>query len=114
MIPRLKGVIAYGHDTKLPREYGEDVTIGWGTRPSPKVKPFEEDPKDISTRGWGNIPNPGKHPTPTCGWGNRPKPKKDLVGIEVQGRHNNQLGKGGKVRYTLIPPKVKLTYRTSR
>ena len=91
MIPRLKGVIAHGHDTKLPGEDGEDAAIDWGTRPSPKAKLFEEDLRDILTHDWGNKPNPEKDPTPT--------------GIKVQGRHNNQLGNGGKVRSTLIPPK---------
>ena len=51
MILRLKGVIAHDHDTKLPGEYGEGATAGWGTRPSPKVKPFEEDSEDILTCG---------------------------------------------------------------
>ena len=62
MIPRLKGVIAHGHNTKLPREDGEGAAAGWGTRPNPKAKPFVEDPRDA----------------PTCGWGNRPNPKKKL------------------------------------
>ena len=54
MIARLKGVITNSHDTKLPREDGEDVAIGWGTRPSPKVKPFREDLRDTLTYDWGN------------------------------------------------------------
>ena len=60
MIPRLKGVIAHSYDTKLLGENGEDTTLGWGTRPSPKTKPFKEDPRDASTCGWGNRPNPKK------------------------------------------------------
>ena len=114
MITILKGDIAHGHDTKLSREDGEDVAIGWGTKPSLKAKPFEGDPGDISTHGWGNKPNPMKDHTPTRGWGNKPNPNKDPVGIEVQGRHNNRLGKGGKVRSTLIPPKMKPTRAISR
>ena len=51
MIPILKGVIAHSHDTKLPGEDGEDMATGWGTRPSPKVKPFENDLRDTLTRG---------------------------------------------------------------
>ena len=49
MILRFKGSIAHGHDTKLLGEDGEDVTTGWGTKPSPKVKPFEEDHTDTPT-----------------------------------------------------------------
>ena len=60
MILRLKGIIAHDHDTKLPGEYGEGVAAGWGIKPSPKVKPFKEDPGDSPTYGWGNIPNPRK------------------------------------------------------
>ena len=60
MIQRLKGVIAHSHNTKLPGEDGEGVAAGWGTRPSPKAKPFEENPKDTLTCGWGNRPNPKK------------------------------------------------------
>ena len=78
MIPRLKGVIAHSHDTKVLGEDGEDLTIGQGTRLSPKAKPFEEDPRD----------------TPTCGLWNRPNPKKDSTGVKVHGRYNNHLGKG--------------------
>ena len=33
----------------------------------PKVKPFEEDPRDALTHGWGNRPNPRKDPTPAHG-----------------------------------------------
>ena len=73
MIPRLKGAITEGHNTKLPREDGEDAATGWGTRPSPKAKPFREDPED----------------TLICGLGNRPNPKNNLIRIEVQGQHNN-------------------------
>ena len=62
MILRLKSVIAHDHDTKLPEEDGEGSTAGWGTRPSPKVKPFEEDPGDTPTRDWRNRPNLGKDP----------------------------------------------------
>ena len=51
MIPRLKGVIAHDHDTKLLGKYGEGMATSWGTRPSPKVKPLEEDPGDALTRG---------------------------------------------------------------
>ena len=51
MIPRLKGVIAHDHDTKLPGENGKDVATGWGTKPSPKVKNFGEDLRDTLTRG---------------------------------------------------------------
>ena len=63
MIPRLKGVITHDHCTKLPRQDGENMAIGWGTKLGPKAKPFEEDPKDTLTRGWGNKPNPKKDPT---------------------------------------------------
>ena len=51
MIPRLKDVIAHDHDTKLLGEDGGDAAIGWGTRPSPKEKPFGEDPGDTLTCG---------------------------------------------------------------
>ena len=64
------------HDTKLPGEDGEDEAVGWGTMPSPKAKPFEEDPGDTLTRGWGNKPNPGKDPTSAHGSRNKPNPKK--------------------------------------
>ena len=101
----MKGVIAHDHDTKLLGEDGEGVTIGCGTRHSPKAKPFEENPRDTLTCGWGNRPNPEKDPTSAYGWGNRPNPKKNPTGIEVQGRHNNRLGKRKKVRSTLIPPR---------
>ena len=50
MIPRLKSAIAHNYDTKLPGEDDEEVATGWGTRPSPKAKPFGEDPGDTSTR----------------------------------------------------------------
>ena len=76
MIPRLKGVIAYGHDTKLPGEDGEGATTDWGTIPNPKAK-LLEDPRDALTHGRGNRPNPGKDPTLAYGWGNRPNPKKE-------------------------------------
>ena len=36
------------------------MTIGWGTRPNPKEKPFKEYPRDTLTRGWGTRPNPKK------------------------------------------------------
>ena len=64
--------------------------------PDPKAKSFEEDPGDILTHGWENIPNPRKDSTPAHGWGNRSNPKKDPAGIEVQGWHNNRLRNGGK------------------
>ena len=83
MILRLKGIITHNHKTKLLGDCGEDVAIGWGIRPSPKAKPFEEDPKGIQTLGWGKRPNPGKDPTLTHGWGNKPKPKKDPARVEV-------------------------------
>ena len=67
MISRLKGVIAHGHDTKLPREDSDSATVGWGTRPSSKVKPFEEDPGDALTYGREDRPNPEKNPTPVYG-----------------------------------------------
>ena len=51
MILRLKGAITQDHNIKLPGEDGEEDTTGWGTRPSPKVKPFEEDPGDTPTCG---------------------------------------------------------------
>ena len=51
MIPRLKGAIAHDHDIKLPGKDGEDAATSWGTRPSPKVKPFEEGPGDTLTCG---------------------------------------------------------------
>ena len=70
MILRLKDAIAHGHNTKLPREDGEDAAIGWGTKPSPKAKPFKENPRDTLTRGWGN----------------RPNPQKNLTGIEIRGK----------------------------
>ena len=73
MIPRLKGVIAHSHHTKLPREDGEDASTDWGTRPIPKAKPFGEDPRDTLNRSWGNKPNP----------------KKNSTGIDIQGRLNN-------------------------
>ena len=114
MIPRLKGIIIHGHDTKLLGEDGEDTTTGWGTRPNPKAISFEEEPGDTPTCGWGNRPNPEKDPTLARGWGNRPNPKKDPAGIKVHGRHNNQLGNGGKVRSTLITPKAKPTSGASR
>ena len=78
MIPRLKGVIAHDHDTKLPGENGEAAATSWGTRPSPKVKPFEKDLGDYSTRGRKNRQNLGKDPTLAYGWGNRPNPKKEF------------------------------------
>ena len=56
MIPRLKGVISHSHDTKLLREDGEDTATNWGTRPSPKAKPLEEDPEDTPTCDWGTDP----------------------------------------------------------
>ena len=67
MIPRLKGVITHDHDTKLQGKDGEGATTCWGTRPSPKEKPFEEDPKDTPTRGRRNKPNPRKDPIPAYG-----------------------------------------------
>ena len=73
MISRLKRTIAQGHDTKLPGEDGEDAATGWGTRLSPKAKPFIEDPKD----------------TPRCGWKNKPNLEKNPAGIKVQVRRNN-------------------------
>ena len=76
MIPRLKGIIAHSHDTKLLGEDGEGVTAGWGTRPSPKTKPVEEDPRNTPTRGWGNIPKLKKDPTLAHGWGYRPNPRR--------------------------------------
>ena len=98
MIPRLKGIIDHSHDTKLLEEDGEDAEADWGTRPSPKAKPFREDPRD----------------TPTCVWGNKPNPKKDSIGIDVQGRRNNRLEKGEEGKSVLIPPKAKPTRRVSR
>ena len=77
MIPRLKGVIAHGHDTKPQREDGDGAIVGSGTRPSPKAKPFKEDSRDTPTHGWGNKPNPKKDPAPAHGWGNKPNPKKE-------------------------------------
>ena len=98
MTLRLKGCIAHSHDTKLLGEDGEDTTIDLGTRPSPRVKPFGEDLRDILTHSWGNIP----------------KPKKDSIGIDVQGPCNNQLEEMGEVESIFIPPKVKPTYGASR
>ena len=72
MIPRLKGVIAHSHDTKLLGEDGEGSTAGWGTRPSPKVKLFKKDLGDTPTRGLGNRTNPEKDLTPAHGWGTDP------------------------------------------
>ena len=114
MIPRLKGDIIHDHDTKLPQEDGEDMAIGWGTRPNPKAKPFRDDPGETLTRSWGNRPNPEKDLASTNNWGNRPNPRKNPAGIKVQGQHNNRLGNGGKVRSTLIPPKTKPTHGASR
>ena len=74
---RLKGVITHGHDTKLPGEDGDGAAACWGTKPSLKARPLEEDSRDAPTCGWGNRPNPGKDPTPAHGWGNRPNPKKE-------------------------------------
>ena len=91
MIPRLKGVIVHDHDTKFLGENGEGATTGWRTKPNPKAKPFEEDPEDTLTHGWGNRPNPGKDPTPAHGWGNRPNPKKKSH-IHQRGRQSG-LGK---------------------
>ena len=51
MIPRLKGIIACGHNTKPPGEDGEGVAAGWGIKPSTNAKPFEEDPGDAPTCG---------------------------------------------------------------
>ena len=81
MIMRLKGVIAHSHDTKIPREN----SVGWGTRPNPKVKPFEEDSGGASTCGWGNRPNPEKDPTLARGWRNRLNPKKESH-VRLHGR----------------------------
>ena len=72
MISRLKGVIVHDHYTKVPRENGEGTTRGWGTRPSPKAKPFEEDFGDTLTRSWENSPNLGKDIILTHGWENSP------------------------------------------
>ena len=47
----------------FPLEDGENMATGWGTKLGPKVKPFEEDPRDIPTRGQGNKPNRKKDPT---------------------------------------------------
>ena len=77
MILRLKGVIIHDHDTKLLGEDGEGAVACWGIKPSPKVKPFEDDPGDTPTYGWGNRPNPRKDPTSAYGWGNRPNHKKE-------------------------------------
>ena len=76
MILRLKGVIAHDHDTKLLGEDGEGTAIGRGTRPSPKAKPLEEDPRDAPTHGRANRPNPKKDPTPAYGRGEQTKPKR--------------------------------------
>ena len=62
MNPRSKDVITRSPDTMFPREEGEDAATDWGTRPSPKVKPFGKYPEDIPTRDWGNKPNPKKDP----------------------------------------------------
>ena len=51
MIPRLKGAISHGPDTKLPEEDGEDAMTSWGTKPSPKAKPFREDLGDTLAPG---------------------------------------------------------------
>ena len=67
MIPRLKCVIIHDHDNKLGGENDEDATTGWGTKPIPKAKPFQEDPRDTLICGWGNRPNPRKDPTLTHG-----------------------------------------------
>ena len=98
MIPRLKGIIAHSQDTKLLGEDGEDTAIDWGTRPSPKAKPFGKDLSDTST----------------CCWGNKPNPKKDSIGIDVQSQCNNRLEKGGKGQSILIPLKAKPTGGVSR
>ena len=83
MIPRLKGIIAHDHNAKFLGEDGEVTASSRGTRLSPKVKPFGEDPRDTSTRGWRNRPNHEKDLAPTCDWGNRPNPKKNLAKIKV-------------------------------
>ena len=67
MILRLKGIIIHDHDTKLPGEDGEGMIVGWGTRPSPKAKPLEKDPRDALTHDRGNIPNLRKNPTSAYG-----------------------------------------------
>ena len=67
MILRLNGVVTHDHHTKLPGGDGEDAATGWGTRPSPKAKPFGEDPRDTPTRGWGNRHDPEKDPALTYG-----------------------------------------------
>ena len=77
MIPRLKGVITHDHDTKILGKNGEGAATGWGTIPSPKARPFEEDSRDAPTCGWWNKPNAGKDLVPAHGWGNRPNPKKE-------------------------------------
>ena len=87
MIPRLNSTIAHSHDTKLPGEYGEDMATNWGTRPSPMMKPFGEDPGDALTRGWGNISK--NDLASTCGWRNRPNPKKDLALTYSWGNRSN-------------------------
>ena len=73
MIPRPRGAIAHGLDTKLPGEDGEDAATNWGPRPSPEAKHFRKDPEDTLTHGWGN----------------RPNPKKDPTAIKAQGQHHN-------------------------
>ena len=77
MILIWKGIITHGHDTKLLGKDGEGVAARQRTRPSPKAKPFEEDPRDAPTYGWGSRPNPEKDPTPAQGWENKHNPKKE-------------------------------------
>ena len=73
MIPRPRGAITHSPNTKLPGEDAKDATTDWETRPNLEAKPFRKDLED----------------TPTRSWGNRPNPKKDLTGIEIQGRCHN-------------------------
>ena len=97
MIPRLRGAITHGPDTKLLGEDGEDAATDWGARPCPEAKPFGKDPGDTLTHGRGNKPNP----------------KKDPTGIKVQGWHYNRLRKGGNAQCILMPSKTKLIRGTS-
>ena len=90
MILRLKGVITHVHDIKLSGEDREGVLVGWGTRPSPKVKPFEEDPGDTSTHRRGNRPNLGKDSTLVIIGGTNPTPRRSPTSVNVGGEEDQE------------------------
>ena len=90
MVMRLIGVIAQDHDTKLLGEDGEGAIADWWTRPSPKVKPFKEDPGNALTHGRGNRPNCGKDPTLTYGWRKYQIPRRSPMPVNVVGRTDQE------------------------